>query len=227
MSPINLKNVDLSRNIDIIMCVDATSSMIPVIEDMKTNAFSFRQLFSKTMEEVYPPTYWDQLRVKVIVFRGSRAESESIAESKFFVLDEEAEAFREFVKGIRVIEDGAGSENSLAALALAMQSDWVRTGAVRRHVIIMYTDTPDLPLSLPVEQPGYHVDNMPENLNEIRKIWDEKMEKRAKRMLIFAPECESLSDMIDWPNTFYTVCKAGADDWVDIATCLILVAQCT
>lgn len=226
MSPIGCKNFDFSRNIDIVMCIDATRSMQPVIEDIKAKAFSFRQELLDEFDMADPPTGLDQLRIKVIVFGGRGEGLESIAESKFFVLDEEVEAFQEFVNGIRVTEGDDGANNSLAALALAMKSDWVQTGSVHRHVIIMFTAAPALPLSVCAGQPGYPED-MPKNLVELKTIWDEKMEKRAKRLLIFAPKCESWSDMDDWQNTFYTACQPAAYGDVDISTCLHLVAQST
>lgn len=38
-------------NVDIVMCIDATGSMGPIIEEVKTNALSFYQKFVEAMEE--------------------------------------------------------------------------------------------------------------------------------------------------------------------------------
>ena len=70
----------------------------------------------------------------MIAFRDYGVDSEPMLESKFFTLDGESGAFHEFVEGIEATGGGDEPESSLEALALAMKSDWVRTGSVRRHV---------------------------------------------------------------------------------------------
>lgn len=217
----------MDYNVDIVMCIDATGSMSSIISEVKANALSFYQKFVDEMENQDPPKSVEQLRIKVIVFRDYGADSEPMVESRFFVLDEESAAFQEFVNGIEASGGGDGPENSLEALALAMKSDWVRTGSVRRHVIIMYTDAPALQFSARASQPGYPAD-MPKDIAELREMWEgQYMEKRAKRMLVFAPDCDPWSDMgVEWSNTFHTASKAGAGcDDTDIATCIHLLVQ--
>lgn len=216
----------MDYDVDIVMCIDATGSMSPIIAEVKANALSFYQKFVDEMEAQVPPKGVEQLRIKVIVFRDYGVDSEPMVESKFFVLDEEVEAFQEFVNGIEASGGGDGPENSLEALALAMKSDWVRTGSVRRHVILMYTDAPALPLSARAGQPGYPAD-MPKDIAELRDMWEgQYMEKRAKRLHVFAPDCEPWSDMVDWSNAFHTASNAGAGcDDTDIATCIHLLVN--
>ena len=216
----------MDYNVDIVMCIDATGSMSSIISEVKANALSFYQKFIDEMEAQDPPKSVQQLRIKVIAFRDYGADSEPMVESKFFVLDDEVEAFQEFVNGIEASGGGDGPENSLEALALAMKSDWVRTGSVRRHVIIMYTDAPALKFSARADEPGYPAE-MPKDIAELREMWDgQYMEKRAKRMLVFAPDCEPWSDMVGWSNTFHTASQAGKGcDDTDIATCIHLLVQ--
>ena len=54
-------------NVDIVMCIDATGSMAPIIDEVKSNAISFYQRFVDSMEENDKDVA--QLRIKVIVFR--------------------------------------------------------------------------------------------------------------------------------------------------------------
>jgi hypothetical protein len=140
-------------------------------------------------------------------------------------LDEESSVFQEFIEGIEASGGGDEPENSLEALALAMKSDWVRTGSVRRHVIIMFTDASALPLGTRAGQTGYPAD-MPKDFAELREWWEEKyMEKRAKRLLLFAPDATPWSDMADWRNTFYYIASkagVGCDD-IDIESCIHLL----
>jgi hypothetical protein len=228
------KNHDLNRqgldySVDIVMCIDATGSMSSIIEEVKANALSFYQKFVDEMEAQDPPKSVQQLRIKVIAFRDYGVDSEPMVESKFFTLgggDDESDKFHEFISGIEAAGGGDEPENSLEALTLAMKSDWVRTGSVRRHVIIMYTDASALPLGARAGQPNYPAD-MPKDLAELRSLWEgQYMEKRAQRLLIFAPDATPWSDMTDWTNTFHTASKAGAGcDDVDIATCIHLLVQ--
>lgn len=216
----------LSYNVDIVMCIDATGSMASIIDDVKRNALSFYQKFVDVMNAQDPPKSVQQLRVKVIAFRDYGVDAEPMVESPFFVLDEENEAFHRFVDGIEASGGGDEPENSLEALALAMKSDWVRTGSVRRHVIIMYTDASALKLGERAGQTGYPSD-MPKDLAELRELWEGQiMEKRAKRLLVFAPDTEPWSDMVDWTNAFHTASKAGAGcDDTDIETCIHLLVK--
>lgn len=223
----------LDYNVDIVMCIDATGSMASIIDEVKANALSFYQKFVDEMEAQSPPKSVQQLRIKVVVFRDYGVDSQPMVESKFFVLDEESEAFHNFVNNIEASGGGDEPENSLEALAIAMKSDWVRTGSVRRHVIIMYTDASALKLGergqAKVERPDGTVENFdaPKDLAELREWWEgQYMEKRAKRLLIFAPDMEPWSDMLDWTNTFHTASKAGAGcDDTDIQTCIHLLVQ--
>ena len=142
----------LDYNVDIVMCIDVTGSMDSIISEVKANALSFYQKFVDEMNNKEKSV--QQLRIKVIAFRDYGVDSEPMIESKFFVLDEEKDAFYDFVNGLEAIGGGNIPENSLEALALAMNSDWVRTGSVRRHVIVMYTDAPAIPLGTMAGKPG-------------------------------------------------------------------------
>ena len=211
-------------NVDIVMCIDATGSMASIIDDVKRNALSFYQKFVDEMEAKAKSV--QQLRIKVIAFRDYSVDSEAMVESKFFVLDEESREFHDFVNAIEASGGGDEPESSLEALALAMKSDWVRTGSVRRHVIIMYTDASALKLGEKSGETGYP-SGMPSDLAELREWWEgQRMEKRAKRLLVFAPDMEPWSDMVDWSNAFHTASKAGAGcDDTDIQTCIHMLVN--
>ena len=201
-----LSGQGLAYHVDIVLCIDATGSMAPIINKVKESALSFYQKFVDEMEKKLKSV--QQLRMKVIVFRDYGVDSEPMTESKFFVLDEEKEEFKNYVNSIEAIGGGDEAESSLEAIALAMKSDWVKTGSVRRHVIILYSDAPALPLGTHKDKPGYPSD-MPANLAELHERWEEQdREKRAKRMLIFAPGVEPWTNML-WDQVFHTPSKAG------------------
>ena len=214
----------MDYNVDIVMCIDATGSMASIIEDVKRNALSFYQKFVDEMEAKSKSV--QQLRIKVIAFRDYGVDSEPMVESKFFTLDEESGEFHDFVNGIEATGGGDEPENSLEALALAMKSDWVTTGSVRRHVIILYTDASALPLGERSGQSGYP-SGMPADLAELHEWWEgQRMEKRAKRLLVFAPDMEPWSDMLGWTNAFHNASKAGSGcDDTDIMTCIHMLVN--
>src|SRR3712207_1969358 len=123
-------------NVDIVFCVDATSSMRDLIEMVKGNVLRFNEDLQKAMEE--EGKVIDSLRVKVIGFRDYYFDGEkAMQESKFFSLPQEKEEFANFVNPIRAEGGGDIPENSLEALVLAMNSDWSTGGDKRRQVIVM------------------------------------------------------------------------------------------
>ncbi|MBQ9145798.1 MAG: VWA domain-containing protein [Clostridia bacterium] len=221
-------NQGLDYNVDIVMCIDATGSMHAIIDEVKSNALSFYKKFVAAMEEKEKGV--NQLRMKVIAFRDFGCDTDAMLESDFFILsgdeNDQSDEFHAFVNGI--VADGGGDlpENSLEALALAMQSDWVRTGSVRRHVIMMYTDAQALPLGARSSARNYP-DGMPADLAELHEWWEgQAMERRAKRLLLFAPDTEPWSDMIEWQNTFHQASQAGKGcSDTDMAACIHMLVN--
>ena len=67
MNQEGLDPVKWDYNIDIIMCIDATGSMDPILDEVKKTALSFEGIFREAMESKGKMV--DQLRVKVIAFR--------------------------------------------------------------------------------------------------------------------------------------------------------------
>ncbi len=213
-------NQSLDYNVDIVMCIDATASMLPIINEVKNNASHLRQQFIDEMN--IKGKRVEGLRIKVIVFRDYGCDSEPMLESKFFKLDEEQAEFNAFVERIIATGGGDGPENSLEALALAIKSDWIKTGAVRRHVILMYTDAPALSLGARKDAAAYPVGEMPEDLAELRDWWESQdMEARAKRLILFAPDADPWNTMVDWQSAFHIVSRAGSGcAESDMQTCI-------
>ncbi len=219
-------NQGMDYNVDIVMCIDATGSMHAILDEVKANALSLYQKFVEEMESHSKSV--QQLRIKVIAFRDFGVDSEPLVESKFFVLNEEgeAEAFYDFVNKIEASGGGDLPESSLEALAVAMKSEWVTTGSIRRHVIMMFTDATALPLGEKAGCPGYP-EGMPADLAELHDWWEgQEMEKRAKRLLVFAPDMEPWNNMVDWTNTFHTASQAGKGcTEADMGVCITLLVN--
>ena len=219
-------NQGMDYNVDIVMCIDATGSMDAIIDEVKNNALTLYQRFVEEMGKKSKSVA--QLRIKVIAFRDFAVDSEPLVESDFFVLNEDggAEALYAFMDTIVASGGGDLPENSLEALAVAFKSDWVRTGSIRRHVVMMFTDAAAIPLGEKAGCPGYP-EGMPADIAELRDWWEgQEMESRAKRLLLFAPDMDPWSNMIDWTNTFHQASAAGAGmEDTDMEICINLLVN--
>lgn len=218
MSPIVYTNQEYY--VDFVICIDATSYMASSIEEAERNFLSFCRMYVDEMDACCKDIR--QLRVKVIVFREYGIDSKPITESSFFVLNKENEAFLHYLDRITISNLKNDSANSLEALALAMESDWTKSGDVRRHIIMLFTNSPATPLYKKEGQPGYP-EGMPKNFDELRERWETKMDKRAKRLLVFAPDTDPWSDMVDWTRSCHIACAGcTTEDEFGIAVHLLV-----
>ena len=215
-------------NVDIVMCIDATGSMAPIIDEVKANALTFHKEFQKRMD-IEGKTV-DNLRIKVIVFKDYICDTEPMKESRFFTLPDDGEEFKRFVNGIEPTGGGDTPENALEAIALALKSDWTTAPGKKRHVVLMFTDAPALPLQERKDCPGYP-SGMPRNLAELGDWWagmeqiDSTYDYRWGRLIIFAPEATPWVEMDAWNKHWYTRSAAGTGleelDMEDVYTVLV------
>lgn len=216
---------------DIVYCLDLTYSMKPIINKVKETALTLHQDLQRVMSQNYQREI-KQLRIKVVGFRDFYCDGEYALEtSRFFYLPDEAEEFKAFVDGLEAKGGGDIPENSLEALALAMQSDWCTTidSSIRkRHIIVMFTDASAHPLE---KAEGYTGSNypadMPKSYSELIDWWCGQgslassgkavtMDQVAKRFALYAPEGSepwtNLADDFDNSLTnFIEPNKGGAD----------------
>ena len=201
-------------NVDIVMCIDATGSMGDVIETVKANALTFHEQFQAVMEE--NDKYVDTLRIKVIVFRDYGRDGDgAMAESEFFTLPEQSADFSAYVNAIEARGGGDIPENALEAIALALKSDWTTAPGKKRHVVLMFTDAPALPLGARKDSPNYPAD-MPADLGALGAMWEGDDQESissynvtAGRMVVFAPNAEPWTEMQFWNRYWHTPSKAG------------------
>ena len=217
-------------NVDIVMCIDATGSMSPIIEKVKANALSFNRHFVEAMEENGKQV--GTLRVKVIAFRDYGCDEVPMQESPFYTLPEEDGAFNDFVAGITATGGGDGPENALEAIALALKSDWTTGGYRRRHAILLFTDAPALPLGARASSPSYPSD-LPKTLAELGAWWEgadqslgSTYQPKAGRLVAFAPDAEPWSDLQTWNRYWPAVSAAGEGlSEVDMAAAIELLVN--
>lgn len=205
--------------VDIVLCIDGTGSMRPFINKVKESALS---IYSKLEEEMIllnkNPA---RTRVKVIVFGDYAKDAEPMRESKFFELPQENEDLQAYVNGITVMGGGDIPENAIEAIATAMKSDWTTEGGrFRRHVVVMFTDAPALPLGVRSECPNYPTD-LPKTMADLSAWWhgsDQEMsagsyEPDAGRLVAFVPNDESWTQFESWDRFIpsYTAANGCSD----------------
>ena len=199
--------------VDIVMCIDATGSMAPILNEVKNNALTFYEKFEAAMEENEKTV--DELRVKVIVFRDYICDAEPMKESRFFYLPNDREDFRDFVSSIEATGGGDTPECALEAIAKALYSDWTSGGSKRRHAILVFTDAPAVPLGERADCPSYP-SNMPRSLAELGSWWEGtdqsftgRFDPRYGRLVAFVPNAEPWSDIQAWNRYWPAFSNAG------------------
>lgn len=176
---IKLRPLDVSYTCDIVMCIDNTSSMVSVINTVKSNIVNFHRDLSE-----YCTNYGRKIkssRVKVISF-GDLDEI-SIKESKFFTLPGEESELSAWVNEIRNTHGGDGPEDALEALAMAFQSDWNQEGTRKRQIVIVYTDANAHVLGTRKSSTFYPA-GIPNTFDQLTEKWN-SMSSQTKRLVLF------------------------------------------
>jgi len=199
-------------DVDIVMCIDKTGSMAPVIDGVKVNALRFdsdlRTKLSDKQKEV------GQLRVRVIAFGDCYADGASwVRSSDFFELPGNAEKFKEFVSSVRPEGGGDEPENALEAIAMAIKSKWTTGGFRRRHVVVVWTDASAHALEVSKDKSVAHYpSDLPRSFDELKDLWDSQViSASSRRLVIFAPEAYPWGDLAThWDETIHFPSQAGA-----------------
>lgn len=205
----------LTYAVNLVLVIDATGSMAPIIESVKKSALSFHDDLQKHMVGIGKNI--DVLRVRAIAFRDFYADSaaDSLVASDFFALPEQRGGFSDFLADIRAKGGGDEPETGLEALAAAIRSPWAKEGAKQRQVIVLWTDASahQLEKDKDAKPAGYPV-GMPGNLDDMTDLWDGQvspMHPTWKRLLLFSPDVYPWTDIANnWEQTLHYTSKAGA-----------------
>lgn len=206
---------NLQYAVDIVLCVDATGSMMPVLDSVKASALQFHDRLHNVMAKKDKSI--SQLRLKVIVFRDFGDDpADAIEQTGFLHLPSEAKDFENFIRGIDATGGGDIPESGLEALALAINSPWESGLDRRRHVVVMFTDAPAHALGTVGVSAQTYPSNIPRSLDELFEQWGYArsqtavMEQSAKRLVLFAPEDTPWNDIAEeWDLTLHFPSKAG------------------
>ncbi|MGP4110341.1 vWA domain-containing protein [Streptomyces sp. 4N509B] len=207
---------NLRYAVDIVLCVDATGSMNPVLGAVKESALHFHQRLTEVMERKGKAI--SQLRLRVIAFRDFGDDpSDAIEQTGFLHLPEQAPEFERFVQGLVAQGGGDVPESALEALALAINSPWEKGLDRRRHVIVVFTDAPAHPLGTVGVTAQTYPKDVPHTMDELFEQWGYArsqtavMEQSAKRLVLFAPDEEPWQEAIgeEWDLTLHFPSRAG------------------
>ena len=202
--------------VDVVMCIDATGSMRPFLEEVKKKVLDFYPNLCMAMEKQNMKV--DQVRVKIIAFRDYGVNDyPAMSESCFFDLPEDDKELQSFLMGIKPVGGGDDPENSLEAIALALKSKWTIEGEKNRHVIVVFTDNAALHFCDRSNCAGYPA-GMPKNLEELGDWWggysqslNSTYDPHGGRLVIFAPkEKEPWGDMYAWERVWVVSSTAGS-----------------
>ena len=201
----------LKYTVDIVLCIDVTGSMSPIIDKVKSNALRFYEDLLATMSQKDKTI--DTLRLRVIAFRDYYYDEDaSMLESPFFTLPTEKEAFQKFVNDLKAEGGGEEPESGLEAIALAIKSKWNTTGDKKRQIIVVWTDASAHPLERSATDKMQHYPTgLPANFDDLSDLWDgQYMIRAAKRLILYAPDGYAWTDMANhWENTIQYPSKAG------------------
>src|SRR5262249_6640820 len=128
-------------------------------------------------------------------------------------LPEEREQFAEFVGALQAAGGGDDPEHGLEALALAIKSEWGTTGAKRREIVALWTDTGAHPLEKAAAAPPPHYPrDLPPSFDQLSDLWETQPGMRAtpKRLILFAPDAAPWNVIENtWRNVIQHQARAG------------------
>ena len=203
----------LKYNVDVVMCIDCTGSMGGLLDTVKINALKFYPDLKESCKSKDKEV--DELRIRVIAFRDFNADcANAIADTGFLNIPSQEEDFKNFVNGLVPAGGGDEPENGLEALAMAINSEWTKGGDRRRHIIVVWSDASTHPLESTLTKNEFYPTGMPKDFNELTDWWEDeqggKMNKSAKRLVIFAPDASAWTEIgLNWTNTIHHPAKAG------------------
>lgn len=207
-------NYRMEYNVDIVMCIDATYSMVGLLDTVKQHALTFYGDLKAAMEKK-GKVMASEMRVRVIAYRDYLADGDkAMLTTDFFSLPRDSAMFERVIKSIEPFGGGDDPEDGLEALAYAIKSPWSKGGTKRRHVVIVWTDASTHPLGFGAEAPNYPK-KMARSFEELSNWWGDAaqpglMENNAKRLVIYAPEEEYWTTITNnWDNVVLYPSEAG------------------
>ena len=214
----------LDYNVDIVICIDMTESMKPLITEIKNNMLSFYEQFKTKMANKGKNI--QKLRAKFVLFSDFMHTKDAIIESRFFKLDEYKAEYLVFFNNLSLTNGKIKASNSLEALTKAFMSNWEDEGTIRRQVVLLFSDKEALDFKDRCDYDNYPY-GMPNNLVGLHNLWDDgELDSKTKRLMLFTPNTEKWLIIDKWVNTYHTVCKVNSGcSNIKFASCLNMIVE--
>ncbi len=202
------------RNIDIVFCIDATSSMGPCIENVRRNATLFYRDFVDKMTNSYNSEV-SSLRIQIITFRDLESDVDAIVKSEFFELPADTALFERYLNGITPRGGGDYKESGLEALYAAMTTEWETKRPNDRQVIVLFTDADAIGFGEKAARTGYG--NMV-NKDKLYNTWFgnlgnyNTLNEMGKRLVLFAPSGSLYDTVLNKSYNRSTFCAVTAQN---------------
>lgn len=209
--------VDVSQgftyDVDIVLCIDATQSMRPVIEAVKSRALQLPDDLHADM--LKKGKHVDNLRIRVVAFRDIYFDETPFLVSDFLTMPGQRSDFEAFMRGITALGGGDLPESAMEALAIAMNSEWANASTKKRHLVVVFTDASAHPIESNVGKvPREWESQIPSTMDELTDLWHgsqvSKISPEARRMVLFAPDTTPWTDLdADWDEIIHFPSRAG------------------
>lgn len=200
--------------VDILLCIDGTSSMEGVIEDVKANISSFVNNLVKNLN-IESEAGIKSTRIKFVVYRNADYDGEFwYQETPFYHVEKSLERLNKFLKNIQA--DGGSpeitAEDGLMALSNALTSANWNSGKDDLQIIGIWTDAESKAL---VSGHLMLKEGAPATYEELSDYWVNSFLKghTNARILLFAPDAYPWNRILqEWPNCIhYKSAKAGLE----------------
>lgn len=202
----------LRYHVDVVLVIDATASMTPILGTVKGSALMFHDRMGAALAD--SGKHVDALRLRVVLFRDLRDNgSLSLAASGFFALPQQSAEFSGWVSGIVPIANTTDEESGLAGLSVALHSPWTNDGDRRRHVVVLWTDNPPhLPEHEFAYVPPASTAEVAPSFDGLTDMWESSqfVPLSSRRLVLFAPEMglwPTIAAM--WSNVVHYPSRAG------------------
>lgn len=219
---LSLKLYYMSFYVDITFCLDISSNMERIIDNIKNHISELPEFIQDTYS--LEGKTITNMRAKIMTF-GNFDEGTPISHSRWFYIkgfdsihnnkcnkllvssisslsDYESIEFKHFVNNIHLEKNATNISNGLEALSQAIKSDWISNGEKRRHVIVIYTLNEASKLEESNRTINIYPNDIPVTLKELTDTWiylpsqTEGLTKASKMLIVCAPQ------NYPWPEIF-------------------------
>lgn len=189
--------------VDLVLCIDVTGSMYPIVEQVKQGALTFPKRLEESM--AVRDKAMGRLRVRVVAYRDFRDNpADALQESPFLGMPDQVGEFDSLLRDLQAGGGGDEPESGLEALAVALRSDWDQGPGHRRHIVVLLTDASAHPLGVGNTAATYPT-SVPATVDDLMKVAE-----GAVGLVMFAPKASPWDAIAsEWGNTVRFAARPG------------------